>query len=165
MRSGDALARGSIRNTLALAAGFSSSDADARPRPIAAGSIGAEDVDLSSIILNRTSNTIDGKTGDGDTVGGLASRRTVLVVLLNDDTVLGDAGEGDVRVSDVGDGAGGIVDGLDAHAVLGVLDGGARDGDVLDIVVATAANRANGETMATAAGSAGERDGLAIIHC
>ena len=48
---------------------------------------------------------------------------TYLVILLNDNAVLGDAAESDIFIGNAGDGSSGVVDGLDADAVLGVLDG------------------------------------------
>lgn len=61
-------------------------------------------------------DVVDSQIGDGDTAGGGSGRAAVLVILLNDDTVLGDSGESDVLVGDALDGAGGAVDGLDADA-------------------------------------------------
>ncbi len=72
----------------------------------------------------------EGEACDRDAAGGCAGGRTVLVILLYDDPVLGDAIEGDVLVCDAGDGASGLVDGLDADAVGGGGDGGRGDHDV-----------------------------------
>ena len=47
---------------------------------------------------------------------------TYLVILLNDNPILGDVAESDIFIGNAGDGSSGSVDGLDADAVLGVLD-------------------------------------------
>jgi len=62
----------------------------------------------------------------------------VLVILLNDNAVFGYVGERDVLVGDARDGAGSAGYGLDAHAVVGVLDGGGEDVDGLDDIVGAA---------------------------
>ena len=68
-------------------------------------------------------HVVDSQIGDGDTVGGLSGRAAVLVILLDDETVLGDSGEGDVLVGDALDGAGGAGDSLDANTCrTGVLE-------------------------------------------
>ena len=68
-------------------------------------------------------DVVDGQVGNGDTAGGGSGRATVLVILLDDDTVLGNSGESDVLVGDALDGTGGAVDGLDANACrTGVLE-------------------------------------------
>jgi len=59
-------------------------------------------------------DVVQGQTGDGDSIGGSTGRAAVLVVLLDDNTVLGDTRESDVLVSDTLDGTGGAGDGLDA---------------------------------------------------
>ena len=46
-------------------------------------------------------DVLDGETGDRDAGGGGASGRAVLVVLLDQDSVLGDVLEGDALVGDV----------------------------------------------------------------
>jgi hypothetical protein len=103
------------------------------------------------------------QTSDGHTGSGGSSGRAVLVVLLDDNTVLGDARQSDVFVGDAGDGAGGTRDGLDANTVLGVGNGAGRDGYSLDDVIVTATDRADRETVATRAGSAGEGDTCARV--
>lgn len=59
---------------------------------------------------------------------------------------------------DIGDGSGGAVDGLDTDTVVRVGDGAVLDQHSLDDVVRAASDRADGETVATAAGAAGEGD-------
>lgn len=69
-------------------------------------------------------DVVDSKTGDRDAGGGVTSWGAVLVVLLDNDTVIGDAREGDVFVGDAGDGSRSIVNGLDADTVRRVANGG-----------------------------------------
>lgn len=152
------LARSSGGDVLALGASLATGDVNASPGPVGAGSVTAEDVDRDSIISDRAGDVLDGEAGDGDAVGGGTSGRAVLVILLDDDAVVGDVGEGDAGVGDAGDGSGSVVDGLDADAVGAVLDGGVGDGDGVDGVVVTAADGANGETVAAGAETAGEDD-------
>lgn len=87
-----------------------------------------------------------------------ARRRSVLVVLLDDDTVLRNARQRDALVSNVGNRTGGVVDSLDAHAVLGVLDLRALNEDGFDRVVGAATYGADGEAMAAGANAACESD-------
>jgi hypothetical protein len=61
------------------------------------------------------------------------------VILLNNDTVLGNARESNVLVANALDGSSSIVDGLDSDAVLEVLDG-SGDGYGVDVVVCTASD-------------------------
>ena len=136
----------------------SASDLVARPLPVGARALTAEDVGLNTLGGHRTSDAGNLEVGDGDTGGRLAGRGAVLVVLLDDDTVLGDVGEGDVLVGNVGDGASGAGDGLDADTVVGVADLGVLNDDVLDDVVRAATDRADGETVATRAGTTNEVD-------
>lgn len=71
--------------------------------------------------------------GDRGSTAGLASRAVIGVVLLDDDTVVGDAGHGDVRVGDVVNLAAGRVGvGLDADCVRRVDDSVSRDRDTIN---------------------------------
>ena len=82
-------------------------------------------MDISSAAGDSSLDVAHGQTSDGDTVGGGSGRAAVLVVLLNDDAVLGDSRERDVLVGDALDGARGSVYGLDANTWEGrVLDKG-----------------------------------------
>lgn len=154
------LARSTGRNVLAFIAGLATREVNTGPGPVRARAVTAENVDLGGVILESTGDAVNGDISDGDTGGGGAGGRAVLVVLLDDDTVVGDSGELDVRVGDLADITGLLVDGLDADTVGGVADSGVGDGHVLDGVVITATDRADGETVATGAGTAGERDAL-----
>ena len=142
----------------ALGALGSASDLVAGPLPVGAGSLTAKDVGLNTLGRNSASDARDLEIGDGNTGGGLASGGAVLVVLLDDDTVLSDVGEGDVLVGDVGDGASGARDGLDADTVVGVENLGVLDDNVLDGVVGAATDGADGQTMTTRASTTDEVD-------
>jgi hypothetical protein len=146
---------GDVHATGAL---LSTSDGVTRPSPVGARSLTAKYVVVETLSSNGTLDVLDGKTGDRDTSGGLAGRRAVQVVLLDDDTVLGDVLEGDVLVGDTGDGTSGARDGLNADTVVGVDDGGVGDDDVLDDIVGAAADGADGDTVTAGAGSASELD-------
>lgn len=150
------LARCTRRNSLALGRGLSTSDLVVGPGPVLAA--GAKDVDISSTGLDSAGDLVDGDVGDGDTGSGSSSGRTVLVILLNDDTVLGDVGESDGVVLDIGNGTGSARNGLDADTVVGVGDGGVEDANCLDGVVRASTNGSDGETVTAAAVTAGEGD-------
>lgn len=83
-----------------------------------------------------------------------------VVVLLDKDAVLGDTREGDVRVGDLVDLAGGVLHGLDANAVGGVDDLGVEELYVVDDVVVAATDTADGETVAAVAVTVLEDDVL-----
>ena len=110
------LAASTARNVLAAGTFLSTGNRNTLPSPVRAATFTTQDVDIGSRASDATRNTIDGKTGNRDAGGGCAGRAAVLIVLLNDDAVFGDAGEGNALVGYAGDGAGGSVDGLDADA-------------------------------------------------
>jgi hypothetical protein len=159
---------------------LSTGDINTFPSPAGAAAATAQNVNISSRAADTTGDTIDGKTGNGDAGGGCTGRTAVLVVLLDDDAVFGDAGECDVLVGYAGDGAGGAIDGFDTDAylrtklvgskrlkrrrrtVLGVLDGGVFDVDGLDGVVGATSNGTNGQSMTTGASTASEDNVLQL---
>lgn len=154
-------------DTLARLGLGTASDAVVGPGPVLA--VGAKDVDVGAARLDGADNLVDGEVGDGDASGGSASGAAILVVLLNDDSVLGNVGQRDVVVLDVGDGASSARNGLDAHAVVRVGDLGVEDANRLDDVVGAAADGANRDAVAAAAvtaskGDVGSRvDGEAVV--
>jgi len=81
---------------LTIIAGLAASQADITPGPIAAAVLGAQNVDLLGVIFKRTSDAVHSQIGDRDTVSRGTSRRTVLIVLLDNNAVVGDTGEGDI---------------------------------------------------------------------
>ena len=93
----------------------------------------------------------DRDTRDSDAVAGLATRATVEVILLDNETVLLNVFHSDVLVLDVGNIASFALVGLDAASVLAVDDDRVLESDILDSVVGLAANGSDGETMATRA--------------
>ena len=142
----------------ALGALGSASDTVAGPLPVRARALTAKDVGLDTLGTHGTGNAGNLEASDGDTGGRFASGGTVLVVLLDDDTVLGDVGECNVLVYDVGDGTSSTRDGLDADTIVGVDDLGVLDDNVLNSVVRTATNGADGQTVTTRAGTTDEVD-------
>ena len=97
---GESLARSSAWDVRALGRFLSTGESDTTPSPAGARSLSAKDVNSGSAGGNRSSDTGYGETGDGDAGGGCAGWGAVLVILLDDDTVLGDVGEDDVLVCD-----------------------------------------------------------------
>lgn len=112
------LTASTARNILTAAALLSTGEINTLPGPAGAATATTQNVDIGSRAADATRNTIDGEVGDGDAGGGCTGRTAVLVVLLNDDAVFGDARECDVLVGYAGDGAGGAIDGFDANAWL-----------------------------------------------
>lgn len=158
------LARSARRNVLALIRLLATGDADTLPGPVRAAALAAEDVDGGGLAGNGASDTVDSEVSDGDTGGGLAGGATVLVVLLDDDTVLLDVLEGDVLVGHAADRAGSTRDGLDTDTVVGVDDGGVGNLDVLDGVAVAVTDGTDGDTVTAGAGSAGEFDVLCHVN-
>lgn len=78
-------------NTRALGRLLATGDLVARPLPAGASTGSTKDVGVGAGAGNSDSVVSHGKTGDWDTVSGLASTGAVLVVLLNNNTVLGDS--------------------------------------------------------------------------
>lgn len=129
---------------LALGALLSTRDTVAGPGPVRAGSLAAEQVDVGARRSDGALDAGDSKAGDWDTSGGGTGRASVLVILLDDNAVLGDVAQGDAAVGHAGDLAGGAGDRLDADAVVRVANLAVRDVHSVNGVVGTASNRANG---------------------
>lgn len=145
-------------DVLALGALLSTSDAVAGPGPARAGALAAKQVGVGAGRGDGSLDAGDSKVGDWNTSGGGSGRAAVLVVLLDDDTVLGNVAEADIVEGHAGNLAGGAGDGLDTDTVVRVADLAVLDVHSVDGVVGTAADRANAEAMATAAGASGEGD-------
>ena len=174
------LALSTAGDTLALLASAATLDVDITPGPVGASTLGTQNVDVGSTAVDSSVDVVDGQTSDGDTAGGGSGRAAVLVVLLNDNTVVGDSGEGDILVGDAPDGTGGTVDTLDAdtcrregletgiwegrpggmRTVHGVLDVAVLDGDTVDNVVSASTDGTDGDTVTASALSAGKVDVL-----
>ena len=119
----ECLAACSAGNVLALCALLASGNADALPCPFGAAAATAENVDVCCRARDCAGDSVDGQIGDWNTGGGSAGWASVLVILLDDDTVFCDTGQSNVLVGNTGDGSGITRDGLDAYTVLGVGDG------------------------------------------
>lgn len=87
--------------------------------------------------------------GNTYSVSWRSGSAAVLVVLLDDDTVVCNAREGDVGVGDVRHGSGGSRVGLDADAVLGISHSAVRESDIQDSVVALASDTSDRETVSS----------------
>lgn len=107
-------------DALALGGGLAASDAVTSPGPVLARR--AEDVYVGTGGLDGAGNLVDGHIGDGDAGCRGAGRAAVLVVLLDNNTVLGNVGKSDAVILDVGDGSSGTRHGLDANTVVRVGD-------------------------------------------
>jgi len=86
------LARSRAGDVGALGALLAAGDGVARPSPVGASSLGAKDVNRHGVGSDAASHALDGEAGDRNAGGGSAGRRAVLVVLLDDDAVLGNLG-------------------------------------------------------------------------
>lgn len=140
-----------------VAALVTTSNIDVGEGEVLTASIATEDVVGVRVGLDGSGDVLKDNVSDHDTVGGLTSWAAVEVILLDIQTVVGNAGEGDVLVGDVGDGTVGARVGLDAHAVLRVGDDGVLEGDGIDGVVGLATDGPDGQTVA--AGAVQVRDG------
>lgn len=152
------LARSTAGNVLALCRSLATSDAGLAPSPVGTATLAAKNVNVSTARCNSAADARYSEAGDGDAGGRSSSGRTILVVLLDDDTVFGNVGQSNARVRDSADFTGGAVDGLDADAVVRVDDFGVEEFDVGDGVVVAPADRTNGQTVAAGARTSTECD-------
>lgn len=135
-----------------VAAGVATGDENVLVGEVRARSVTAEDVVVVRVFINNGARHIDeGDVGDDDAVGGLAGGATVEVVLLDIEAVVGNATHGDVLVGDVGDQARGVGVALDAGAVARVHEPAVAEDDAVDRVVRLAADRADGQAVASLA--------------
>jgi hypothetical protein len=79
---------------------------------VSAATTSALNQDVGSSGLNSSSNVVEDEFADGNTVCWATAGS--VVGLVDDNTVVGDAGEGDFLVGNAGDGSGVAGDGLDA---------------------------------------------------
>ena len=114
------LARGSRWNVRALGARLASGDRYASPSPVRARSRTAKDVDVGSARVYRACDAIEGQARDRYAGRRRPGGRAVLVVLLDDNTVVADRREGDVLVCYSLDAAGGVIDGYYKRSVVAV---------------------------------------------
>lgn len=109
-------------------------DRDIRPGPTRTTSTATLNQNIRSTRTNRTLHIIQHKVANCHTIGWLTF--SSVVCLIDDDAIVGDTGKGNARISHAGHGAGVAGDGLDAHAILGVLDFGVLEEHSFDCVVA-----------------------------
>lgn len=141
--------------TSALGGGLTTGNANI-PGPSRA--LGAKNVDVGSTGRDGTLDVGEGNVSDGDTGSWLTGWGTVLVILLNNNTVGCNTGKSDVLVGNAGDRSSSTRNSLDADTVGRVLDSGGFNDDIGDSVVGTSTDRSDGETVTTGAGSTGEGD-------
>jgi hypothetical protein len=159
------LARSRRRHIQALRALGATSNAVTAPSPVRASTLSAQNVHLHTLRRNSTSNTLDSQTSDRNTVSRGTSRAAVLIVLLNNNTVLGNVRELDVLVGDAANRTSSTGYSLDSHTVVGVGNGRREDLDVLDDVVGAAADGTDADAVAAGAGAAGESDVGTGVDC
>lgn len=150
------LARCAIRHALALGALLATSDANATPFPVAARS--AENVNLFRVICHCSRDILHGNIRDRDATRWGSCGRAVLVILFNDDAVVGNVGEFDIGIGDVLDRSFGVVHSLDANSVGRVRDGAVGNVDVGHFIVGASTDRAHRDTMAARAVTVSEAD-------
>lgn len=161
------LARSSSGDSLALVRLLATSDTVASPGPVLAA--GAENVNVGSARLDSANDLVDGDISDGNTSTGSTLGRAVVIILLNDDAVLGNVLEGDRVILDIGNRACRSINSLDADTVVRVGNDRVEDADSLDNIVRAATNGADRQAVATAAvssseGNVGARvDGEAVV--
>lgn len=95
--------------------------------------LGAENIDtLSALLGHGAMDVVQVDVGDWGRTTGLTGRAIIGVILLDDDTIVGDTGHGDVRVRDIVDlAAGRIRVGLDTHCVRRVHNRVSLDHDAI----------------------------------
>lgn len=154
------LARGDAGDVLARVVLLAAGDTDVLPGPVGAGAGAADDGQVVALGGDGAVavQAVDGDAGDGQVAGGVAVQVAAVVVLLDQDTVLGDVVEGDILVGDAANLARGVLLGLDADTVVGVLDGALGEGHARDGVVVSAAHTSDAETVAAGAETRVELD-------
>lgn len=145
-----------IRHILTVRAGLPTSHIHCGPRPVRAAIRSTDNVDVRARALHRALDLIQNEVLNGDAVGRRFAG--VVVVLLHDNAVVGDIGQGDLLVGDVADRASIPVDGLDADSyialgchshqnngltILGTLNLRVVKRDILHGVIITTPHRAN----------------------
>lgn len=164
------LAGSNAGNVLAAAVVLATVDLDVGPGPVGAAGLATDNGNVGALGVNSTGagDVLEGEASDGETAGGVTVEVTAIVVLLNQDTVLGDLGQGDVRVGDALDLAASVLHGLDTDTVGGLGNLAVQELDGVNDVVGSAANAANGQTVATRAETTAEGDVLYLVnifHC
>lgn len=163
--------RATARWVVAAACLTTPSDRNTREAKVRAAVATTENVVVHTVIGDSTSDIDERDAGNVDAVGWVSSGTTVQVILLNIDTVVCDARQGDVLVDNVGNTAGGVGIGLDTATVLTVDDLGVLEGHGVDDVVTLTTNGSDAQTVATRAvevvdddvGSAGNGNAVILV--
>lgn len=98
---GNISSRAGVAGVITAASLTTSGDRDATESKVGATAIATENVVVFAIIGGSAGNINERDAGNSDTVSWVTSWATVEVVLLDIDTVLGDAGERNILVDDV----------------------------------------------------------------
>lgn len=128
------------RDVLAFGACFTPGNAHVVPSPVRAGTTGTEDIDVGRTALDGAGHAVKCEIGDWDAASWCSGWAAVLIILLDDNTVIGDSREGDILVSHARDRPCGIIHRLNSDAILAVLHCGGLNGDAFYSVVAAAAD-------------------------
>jgi len=147
----------------ALVVGLAASYGYICPGPASAGALSAGNDDVVATAGDITSDVVERQTGNGNASISVTVEVTTVVVLFDEDAILGDLRQGNVFVGDLVNLAGRASASLDAHAVDGLGNLGVREGNRIDRVVVTTTDRADGETVSTRAEAVLEGDVLSVL--
>lgn len=128
----------SARHIQAPRANLPASHTDICPSPIGATATATKYVNIRRTALNRTLHIIKNKIRDRDAISWFTG--SAVIVLANNNAVISDAAESDIRVGYASYAAGVARDGLDADAVLGSLNYRVGKGDRGNSVVAASSD-------------------------
>lgn len=84
------------RDVLAFGACFTPGNAHVVPSPVRAGTTGTEDIDVGRTALDGAGHAVKCEIGDWDAASWCSGWAAVLIILLDDNTVIGDSREGDI---------------------------------------------------------------------
>jgi hypothetical protein len=129
----------SARHIQAPRANLPASHTDICPSPIGATATATKYVNIRRTALNRTLHVIKHKIRDRDAISWFTG--SAVIVLANNNAVISDAAESDIRVGYASYAAAVARDGLDADAVLGSLNYRVGKGDRGNSVVAASSDR------------------------
>lgn len=143
---------GAAAGRIVAAAGLATaSDRHISESEVGAAAITAKDVVVIGIVSHSASNVGKSHPANLDPVGRVAGRSSILVILLDINSVVGDARKSNVLVDNVADTTAGAGIRLDATTILAVHDLGVFEGHSIDGVIALASNRTDAQPVATRA--------------